>query len=257
MLLHVVKLPTTKLGRDVQIFLLELYMYLAIITATSSNDPLSLHLPDELMCMFAEIGASDCGSAGILCGSAHSLFGLIPRVLELQRMIRREIGSEGQPSPSSMLALTSMRQQVSDWVSQSSNPEFTACGKIYQLALLVCLDQAVKNQDISIPYAREYDSSDNIFRDAHILLDALPINASINTTLCWPLAVIASCAETQSQKDFMRDRLAGVYSSAGIGNIRQTLELLDKVWAGDGTEPSGPAGLETGMEKYGGRFSFA
>jgi hypothetical protein len=72
-------------------------------------------------------------------------------------------------------------------------------------------------------------SVERAFIDAAKLFESLPVNLPISTALCWPLAILGTCARQVGQRIMFRQRLEDMYNFLKLGNIQETKRLLNIV----------------------------
>ena len=67
--------------------------------------------------------------------------------------------------------------------------------------------------------------------EAITALSQFPASVRVNTSLCWPLAVIGCCTADPGVQEILRARLQTMIDTIGLGNMRETLVLLERVWS--------------------------
>lgn len=98
---------------------------------------------------------------------------------------------------------------------------------------------------------------DGAVGEALALLAQLPASARVNTSLCWPLAVISCCTADAAVHDVLRARLRTIMDTIGLGNMRQMLVLLEHVWRQGAAETMSPWTLREMMREHQIWISFA
>ena len=93
-------------------------------------------------------------------------------------------------------------------------------------------------------------------------LAQLSPTARLNTSLCWPVAVVGSCVADRPRREFLLARLGQMFGAIGLGNIRQTEMLLRRMWATPAAAEAvaagaGPWRLCQAMDEHQIRVSFA
>ncbi|PHH80106.1 hypothetical protein CDD80_2794 [Ophiocordyceps camponoti-rufipedis] len=82
----------------------------------------------------------------------------------------------------------------------------------------------------STPNSALADLIDGAVAEAASLLGQFPASARVNTSLCWPLAVVGCCTADKAVRAMLRERLQTMIETFGLGNMRETLALLEHVW---------------------------
>ncbi|KAF4594396.1 C6 transcription factor [Ophiocordyceps camponoti-floridani] len=82
----------------------------------------------------------------------------------------------------------------------------------------------------SSPNSALADLIDGAVAEAASLLSQFPASARVNTSLCWPLAVVGCCTADKAVRAMLRQRLQTMIETFGLGNMRETLALLEHVW---------------------------
>lgn len=227
-------------------FLVEYYVYTATVGMISIDTRLSdqVLLDDEIVLLATELVAS--AYVGNLCGCWLDLIMLIPSIFSFSRnMMAHDDGSYFRPSADDFLLYAQILQQIENWMPNPSvDPEVAAAGYIYQKAMLLYLHTTLH------PLSRGNNTLQtmaiqNALAEALANLAQLPPTSRVNTSLCWPIAVIGSCVIDQGQQIFLRDRLEHMFAAIGLGNIRQTSILLQHLWA-DGHGSSAQEGMKMG-----------
>ena len=198
-------------------FVLEWYSYLltlSLITDKSYDETIADH------CVSVFRAFTDVPPSGVLFGCAYDLFSLIPSATNVCKRVYAEMAADGgQISPDTDKARADMLEYVMCWKPDCDHVETATAGRLYQLALSVLL-----RTDSWAPDVQE------LLNQVPGLLDLVPAECSVTTTLCWPLSVIGSVAQADFCRSSIREymvKMAGWYKFA---NIRQMLELLDELW---------------------------
>ncbi|RFU27501.1 hypothetical protein B7463_g8841, partial [Scytalidium lignicola] len=255
-------------------FLKEYYAYIAHITDlstdmdTPSSDPSSFTGAEPL--------TSD-KSSGVLLGCAYKLFEMIPRISTLARE-QHELTTYASQSTMDQYKLEekahlvvqkrlNLQSHIFAWQPPPNcDNDFELCGRIYQQALLVYnnppFPSIFSNSASNLSFARQ--SIDNTIS----LLNLLPMNAPISATLVWPLAFLGTLAEELHQRHAIRSRLEGIWNILGLGNVKATIDFLDRYWSDEALTDQKEKGcvggglryyqghLELLMERYGLDISF-
>lgn len=152
------------------------------------------------------------------------------------------------------MSFTLLESQISNWKpSDHVDHDVALTGKVYQQALLLYL--------ITILGKPSYDEGSlhntkiqEITSQTMLLLDHLPATKQINTSLCWPLTVLGSCALYPQQQEIIRARLETMFATIGLGNMLKTKEFLEYIWS-QGLK--GPWEIAKAMQTSGLWISFA
>ncbi|KAL3958094.1 hypothetical protein ACCO45_008672 [Purpureocillium lilacinum] len=75
------------------------------------------------------------------------------------------------------------------------------------------------------------DLMEGAIAEAITALSQFPASVRVNTSLCWPLAVIGCCTADPGVQEILRARLQTMIDTIGLGNMRETLVLLERVWS--------------------------
>jgi hypothetical protein len=126
-------------------------------------------------------------------------------------------------------------------------------GRIFKNAMLLYLLTILRspNRDDHSIHATGIQEA---VQDAMFYLEQLSPTKQVNTSLCWPIAVVGSCAMCTQQQAFIRNRLKIMAESIGLGNITKTGDILEHMWLHD---ERGPWGISRAMERAKIWISFA
>lgn len=245
------------LSRPIQpglrVFLTEYYNYTATLSIISVDARMSnqILLPEEIACAAKVLVAA--GYTGNLCGCWLELLLLIPDVFDLRHswFLNR---SERRPlNIGDMLRFAEIQQRILQWEPKSTvEPDVAALGHLYQSALLLYLYTATctatgshQEETDAECYQRLITTTVTKSVDS---LRQLPLEARVNTNMCWPLAILGSCVTASDHRQQIRSRLLVMNRTLGFGNIRQTLALLEETWNSP-TGQVGPWNLCVTMQK--------
>lgn len=170
---------------------------------------------------------------GHLCGCWLELLLLIPQVFELECRARssEEDLSTTFPSADDFVIFSGLCCQIIAFSPQISlEIEVKLAGLIYQKAILVYLLTALNTLSNTDPGSHA-DLIRNAVMEAISMLRELSPTARINTSLCWPIAVIGVMVSEEDYQSMPRDRLIVMSKIIGLDNIQATLTLLDEMWA--------------------------
>ncbi|KAM0351913.1 hypothetical protein ACHAPU_002427 [Fusarium lateritium] len=217
---------------DLPDFLIEYYMHIAA-TSMISIDP--QYNSQSLLSPDIEVRARDLVSrkyVGQLCGCWLELLVLICQIFHLGQTISAPT-VEGQmsPSPDIIVNFAFLQSQVMGFFPDPSVSPYTRlAGLVWKQAALLYLWTVL---------GKPYQQPDNSFQRALVesavaeavtLLDQFPATVRINTSLCWPLAVIGCSTSDPAVQQVLRTRLQTMLDTIGLGNMRQTLVLLEHIW---------------------------
>lgn len=248
LLLSALQLPESELDESTRAVLIELYVYMSMTSNIVMEEDWAQMLQSDLPYLLPVKTQGDT-SPGMLCGIAHDLFKLIPEVFILARRRDDEEKLRGTASWQTTSACISLHSIISRWKPDSLDEYTSAGGKLYQLALLVCLQPSRgptshegRNEDRTI--------TDETFDILTPLLATLPVDAPISTTICWPLAIIGSCTPNPQYQDIIRQRLQAMYEHLALDNLRGTLRLLEHIWATKSGALSHPLKISLIMKEW-------
>ncbi|RFU27346.1 hypothetical protein B7463_g9004, partial [Scytalidium lignicola] len=248
------RLPESQLDQETRAFLIERYAYtivLANISMGEESDSWVLHDVAQLFPLMKSSYTGTLGSGTIGC--VHELCRLIPTVssLAMKRQKEESLGIESWETISTFLSLYTT---IKKWESVCTDEFYTLCGKIYQHTLLVYLASSFEryeqqaNNDVF--YGSEYSPLVGLaFSNFIPLLDSVPVDSPMSSTLCWPLVVFGSCAKLAEHRELVRARLLAMSSVIGMGNARETCSLLDILWSSGDYSQANPLSIEPIMKK--------
>jgi len=222
------QLSPSELDEDTRTFLVECYAYNAVLSNISLGADSDSWTLEDATLLFPLIRNSKSRGSGMFCGVATDLYQLIPRVSILARQRENDQEILGSASWNTVSTYLSLRSKIQNWTSSSSDIHLTTSGKIYQQALLVFLETVYGKHDWKL---EQSPSVDRAFNDVAKLFETLPVNLPISTTLCWPLAILGTCARQIGQRNMIRQRLEDMYEFLKLENIQETKRFLDIVWS--------------------------
>jgi hypothetical protein len=222
---------TKQLDTSIYGFLVEAYAYIAVIADFSMTI-----YSEEWRCEDSTILYST-RLPGIHCGCAASLFALIPSIttlasnLALERENRfLDVFHTEAYTPLTTSFYNSLHQEISNWKvpCHITDPALIGFGRIYQQAMLLCLQitfyqHSVQSDELSTLVQSYIDHIITLFKD-------IPANSTVNTTICWPLAVLGSCVTTVKDREFVTHRLDDMYGRFHFGNLLETRKFLQTLW---------------------------
>ncbi|KIW73682.1 hypothetical protein PV04_01780 [Phialophora macrospora] len=247
LLLSTLQLPRSLLDESTRALLCELYVYV-MATSAIPGQMADVSLVEDSSLFLPIITSGRNARSGLWCGAALELFLTIPQVSLLTGRLHRE-ALAGIVSLDTKLATSSLQSTISTWTTESTDESFVACGKLYQQALLVCLGSPIAASNAH----PENDSV--VVQEAcwHLdhLLESLPIESPISTTLCWPLVVIGLRTKDSYYQNIIRQRLTAMMGHLVLRNIQEVLRLLECVWANEEHASDHPLTMASMMLEHG------
>ncbi|KAF7561259.1 hypothetical protein G7046_g2869 [Stylonectria norvegica] len=224
--------PKSELCGDLPDFLVEYYMHMAASSMISIDPHYSSHplLSPDIEQLARGLLAKNY--VGQLCGCWLELLILIPQIFHLgQNMMPTAEGQPVFPSADDILTFGFLQSQVLAFfpdpsVSQSAR----LAGLVFKQAVILYLWSILGS-----PYQKNENGTHQTLihgavSDAISLLSQFPASVRVNTSLCWPLAVIGCCTSDPDVQQILRTRLQTMLDTIGLGNMRQTLVLLEHIW---------------------------
>ncbi|KAI8674800.1 Zn(2)-C6 fungal-type domain-containing protein [Fusarium keratoplasticum] len=217
---------------DLPDFLIEYYMHMAA-TSMISIDP--QYNSQSLLSPDIEFRARELVTrkyVGQLCGCWLELLILISQIFHLgQSMLAVVDGQTVPPSPDSIVNFSFLQSQVMGFFPDPSvSPYSRLAGLVWKQAVLLYLWSVLGTPQPQANTSVHKALMDSAVAEAITLLDQFPASERINTSLCWPLAVIGCCTSDPIVQQVLRDRLQTMLDTIGLGNMRQTLVLLEHIW---------------------------
>lgn len=194
---------------------------------------------------------------GDLCGCWLELLLLVPRIFELGR---KAVAATSQgtnfPSADDVIEFSSLQGQIMLFYPDSSvNAEISCASLIFQKAMLLYL-LSILNGLPSTGDGMYSNLISSLLEEALTLLAILSPVVRVNTSLCWPIAVIGSLVSQEAHQIFLINRLDAMIQNIGLGNIYATLNLLKHLWMVPAKERS-PWTVYATMRKHQIWISFA
>ncbi|KAK0390047.1 hypothetical protein NLU13_3620 [Sarocladium strictum] len=213
--------------QDFMDFLIEYYTHMSVLSMISVNPQ---HCSNPLLDVTIERLARkliEKRYVGQLCGCWLELLLTIPHIFDLGQRMR----TPDRPSPDDMIMFGLLQAQITAFEPDARVSEAT------RLAALV-FKQAVLLYLWSILGCFQQEQGDSMHSDLMstavtegiALLEQIPATCRINTSLCWPLTIIGCCTTEESLRVTLRTRLQSMFSCIGLGNMGETLLLLELVW---------------------------
>lgn len=171
---------------------------------------------------------------GHLCGCWLQLLLLIPQIFDLgSRAYAPAMATEPTfPSSDDFMTFSALQANILSFNPvPNANVDVKLAGLIYQKAVLLYLYTTLDALPREASGPGLYESLiEATVREAMDLLAMLSPAARINTSLCWPIAVIGSVLTDTAEQVTLHDRLQTMFAHIGLGNIEATTRLLDQIW---------------------------
>ncbi|KAF4857676.1 Beauvericin cluster-specific repressor BEA4 [Colletotrichum siamense] len=248
------------LPKSMRQFLVEYYVYTATLSMISIDARISdqYFLDNDMALLATELVAESY--VGNLCGTWLNLILLIPPIFDLARRVQTRSSTPGwRPSADEFMLFAQLQSQVQAWTPNPAvSPDVALAGYVYHKAVTLYLYTALhplsgdENGIMAV-------ATQTALAEALSHLAQLDPTVRVNTSLCWPIAVIGSCVVDEGQRTFLRERLGHTFASIGLGNIRQTSVLLQHIWDEEDAAPmrSGPWSVCRVMNEHQIWISFA
>lgn len=175
------------------------------------------------------------GYIGNLCGCWLEILLFIPRIYDLGCQWSSQHAGKTEVDLVTTFAI--LQSEISQW---EPNPNVSSdvgfVGRIFKDALLLYLltilrSPRLDNHNVHATKIQE------VVDDAMLYMEKLSPTKQINTSLCWPIAVVGSCAMYPQQQMSIRKRLKIMAESIGLGNITKTGDILEHMWLHDKRGP--------------------
>ncbi|GAO19934.1 hypothetical protein UVI_02043600 [Ustilaginoidea virens] len=243
---------------DLQEFLVEYYMHM-VASSMISKDPRGTS--QAALSPAIENAAKRLLSKnymGQLCGCWLEILTIIPQVFQLGQSMLRTGDEPGLPtSPDDIITFGLLQSQILAFmppIVASTNSQLA--GLVFKQATLLYLWSIFGTPQHNAPNTMHSDLMNSAIMEAVSFLSQLPASERVNTSLCWPLAVIGCCTTDAHVQHVLRQRLQAMIDIIGLGNMRQTLALLEHVWE-QPPENMSPWTLRRVMQQYEIWISFA
>lgn len=224
--------PKSEVFDDLPDFLVEYYMHIAacsMISIDAHYSSQSLLSPDiENVAR----GLVERKYVGQLSGCWLELLVLIPQIFHLgQSMMATVDGQPTSPSPDNIVTFGFLQSQTLAYFPDIAvTPHSRLAGLVFKQAVLLYLWTILGTSYQQTESSTHKALMDSAVADAVVLLGQLPATVRVNTSLCWPLAVIGCCTTDPNIQQILRLRLQTMVDTIGLGNMRETLVLLEHVW---------------------------
>ena len=177
----------------------------------------------------------------------HSLFKLMPLVTIFAQRAR-EIKAQDRHQET-WKDYRTLHDSLMAWTPRKDDQIQRSCGILYQQALLAYLASSIDFWTIAEDIDPPIMVIERAFRTIQELVTLPDANQAVLTMLCWPLAVLGSCARTTSQKDWIKDQFESLARKYASESLTDTLQLLKKLWMADDVGKQGPSRFAELMEQ--------
>lgn len=252
--------PRRDLSDDLRGFLVEYYTHMSSLSMISMGAHRTAQpLPDPDMERLAT-GLIEKHYIGQLCGCWLELLVLIPKIFILgqKKMASKSDGQSYCLSPDDITNYGFLQSQILAFSPHpSANLDTTLAGLVFKQAVLLYLWTILASpHHKSDNNAMLYNLIQSAVAEALCLLGQIRDSSRINTSLCWPLVVIGCCLSDPDAQQVLRCRLQIMLDTIALGNMRETLSVLEHVWA-QPLEDRNPWALCNTMQEHQILISFA
>ncbi|KAJ6786619.1 hypothetical protein PWT90_10654 [Aphanocladium album] len=221
--------PKSEIPDDLPDFLVEFAIHMTV-TSMMSTDP--KRAPPELSPTIEGLARSliSKGYIGQLSGCWLELLLLIPQVYHLGHRIMASRAADGTlaPAPDDIITFGMLQAQIIAFCPDLSvNPYSRLAGLVFKQGVLLYLWSILGTPHGSTAHGTLMASA---VAEALALLAQFPATLRINTSLCWPLIVIGCCTTDLDAQQLLRERLQAMHGTIGLGNMKETLILLEHIW---------------------------
>lgn len=228
MMRQIVELPQEKLSHGIRSFLIERVSYMITLAHVSMDTTFDQSILDDTTMLFSRIRSMPLVKGNISSGCVHDLFWMIPRVSAVARRGSNEIRSAAQYSSETITEYQSLLYSISSWKPRGIDEIYNSCGKVYQQALLAYIASVFEHPASPVQYPSRVQDA---FERMTELLDSAALDAPLATTLCWPLAVFGACAKSRAHRTFIDAKLVMLAKAFASQSIRDTRDLLLRLWS--------------------------
>ncbi|KAK7229979.1 hypothetical protein V2G26_002149 [Clonostachys chloroleuca] len=218
---------------DLQNFLVEYYSHMSALSIIGMAPQIRLNSPMEPEIEAMANKMVEGKYVGQLCGCWLELLLVIPQIFALGECMKESSqGSTRPPSPDDITQFALLQARVLAFQSVPTvHPETALAGLVFKQAVLLYLWSILAGPHTVYEGNKMHH---NLMKEAVVealaLLGQFPASARVNTSLCWPLAIIGCCISEEAQRDIVRNRLQTMLGTMSLGNMRETLVLLEHVW---------------------------
>ncbi|KAF2010900.1 hypothetical protein BU24DRAFT_454440 [Aaosphaeria arxii CBS 175.79] len=169
---------------------------------------------------------------GHLCGCWLELLLFIPQIFELRRKIvtTHDTTLPIQLGADEIIEFSEVYHRILRFIPDitSRSDTYQACFVFQKAVILYHL--TVLENTVSPSTGAHRNLINDTIADSMGHLECISSSSRINTSLCWPLAVIGSCSDDEVTQSYIRTRLQIMSGVVGLGNIDKTLTLLEYMW---------------------------
>ncbi len=217
-------------------FLTERYLYTLILAHITMGPESDSWVLEDAELLLRGMESNSPQQPGLVFGCVHELFQFIPSISILVRKRQAE-DHAGICSAEIAAGYTKLYAKVSLWSSKSTDPMYTLCGILYQYALSIYLATAFQDDT----------KTKDLLHNFITFLQSIPIDSPLSTMLCWPLAIIGSCATLSTHREIIRQRLKLLSLTYAAQSVRDTCRLLEHIWINN--EGASPLDFKQIMEQ--------
>lgn len=199
---------------ELRSFLVEYYIYTATLSMISMGVE---YIPQVLLSpQLLQEGQQlvKSGYIGNLCGCWLGILLFIPRVYDLGRHWSSQ--GPGKTQADLVTTFAILHSEISRWEPEPNvSSDVASVGRIFKNAMLLYLLTILRspNRDDDSIHATGIQEA---VQDAMFYLEQLSPTKQVNTSLCWPIAVVGSCAMCTQQQASIRNRLKIMAESIGL-----------------------------------------
>ncbi|TQV93614.1 C6 transcription factor [Cordyceps javanica] len=251
--------PDSHIPDDLPDFLVEFAIHMTV-TSIMSTDP--KRAPPELSPVIEGLARTLIakGYVGQLSGCWLELLLLIPHVYHLGHRIMATRLDDGtlSPQPDDIITFGILQSQIMAFFPDASvNPYSRLAALVFKQGVLLYLWSILGTpHQHNPPNPAHANLMAAAVAEALSLLAQFPATLRINTSLCWPLTVIGCCTTDPDVQRVLCHRLQTMHATIGLGNMKETLILLQHIWTKDPHHIS-PWKLSDVMQERQVWFSFA
>ena len=223
--------PQSEIPDDLPDFLVEFAIHMTV-TSIMSTDP--KRAPPELSPTIEGLarGLISKGYVGQLSGCWLELLLLIPQVYHLgHRIIASRADGKLSPQADDIITFGMLQSQIMAFFPDLAvNPYSRLAGLVFKQGVLLYLWSILGTPHQGHGNTAHVNLMAGAVAEALSLLGQFPATLRINTSLCWPLIVIGCCTTDVDVQQVLRERLQAMHGTIGLGNMKETLTLLEHIW---------------------------
>jgi hypothetical protein len=212
---------------DFMDFLIEYYTHMSVLSMMSVKPRLSANpLLDPTIETLAK-KLIEKRYIGQLVGCWLELLLAIPHTFELGQRMR----TSDRPSPDDMVMFGLLQAQITAFEPDTrASKETRLAGLVFKQACLLYLWSILGCPQEGDAGGNHSKLMKTAIAEGIALLEQIPPTSRVNTSLCWPLTIIGCCTTEKSLQSILRTRLQSMFSIIGLGNMGETLLLIELVW---------------------------